>query len=368
MLALVLLALGPGLTPMAHENSTSASRVVVEGARVELELRCQTRSVIEALDLDTDLDGELSDLELESGAEVLAGYVTGRFVLRDRTGSALPGQLEELKSNTRGAPFDEQWVSLRLGYRAPAPLEVLRVEVSLFREQNPFHRDACALEWNGAEAASWLFGIDGATWDFEPAAVRRPRVLVSYLRLGLEHLLGGWDHIAFVLALLVAARSVRGLIGTVTAFTLAHSVTLALAVAGLVDVPAHLVELAVAMSVAYVGVEGLLVGRPGSRAFEAFCFGLVHGLGFASFQGESLLAEPLRISALVGFNLGVEVGQLLVVLAAVLVLRWVPGDRSGPEAGEARVWLAPRWLRLAVSSSVAVLGSAWFAQRAGWLG
>lgn len=377
--ALVLVLLGL-LAP--HENSNSFSSVTVSGARIELQLRCQARSVIEALDLDRDLDGRLSSAELEAGRKLLADYVVGRYELWADApegggggGTPLAAQLESLDELVRGEGlFAEQWVHLTFGLEAERAPASLRLRVSLFEQQNPFHRDACTLVWNDEAPSAWLFGIDGPVWDFEPAARRRPGVLRSHVVLGLEHLLGGWDHIAFVLALLVAARSVRGLIGTVTAFTLAHSVTLALAALDVVAVPPRLVELAIAMSVAYVGAEALLLRRPGGRAFEAFCFGLIHGLGFASFLGASLFSEPLKITALVGFNLGVELGQLAIVLVAVLVLRWLPGDRSGPApagagtaATDPAAWLAPRWLRLGLAACVTVLGSVWFCQRAGWL-
>ena len=359
--------------PALHENSHSVSLLEVRGAEVSLELRCQVQSVVEALPIDADRDGLLSEAELDAARGTLEAYVAESYVVRDSKGHALPPTLEHADLRVRGEGFfAEPWVVLQLGLPATEPLEELHVEVSLFREHNAFHRDSCALRWNGEEEATWLFGIDGAAWHFQPAAVRRPSVFVSYLRLGAEHLLGGWDHIAFVLALLVAARSVRGLVGTVTAFTLAHSVTLALAALEVVNVPARLVELAIAMSVAYLGAEGLLFRRPSGRAFEAFCFGLVHGLGFASFVGESLYSEPLKVTALFGFNLGVELGQLAIVLVGVAVIRLLPGDRSGPGAGEddtlPRAWLAPRWLRLLVSGAVALLGALWFAERAGWLG
>jgi len=375
--AALLLSWVPALAPV-HDNSTSSSHVEVEGARVRLELQCQVRSVLEALALDTDRDGRLSGEEVEAGRDALTAYLRGRYVLRDGEGRALEPTLGALDLGQKGeGPFAEPWLRLEADYEAPRLLQELTIEVSLFREQNPFHRDFCTLSWNGAETVGWLFGIDGSHWRFEPAARRRPRVFVSHVGLGIEHILGGYDHIAFVLGLLVAARSLRGLVGTVTAFTLAHSVTLALAALGTVDVPSRLVELGIAMSVAYVGAEGLLFARPGRRFVEAFGFGLIHGLGFASFLGDSLYGESLKITALVGFNCGVEIGQLGVVLAAALALRWLPGDRSLPESaepadaarpGRPEGWLAPRWARRAIGVAVTLFGSLWFCQRAGWLG
>ena len=101
-------------------------------------------------------------------------------------------------------------------------------------------------------------------------------------------------------------------------------------------------------------------------------FGLIHGAGFARVLDQAARPDKPHLGDLLGFNLGVELGQLVIVLAGALVLRVLPGDRSGPaRSGEETVpdaWLAPRWLRLGVSGSVAVLGALWFGERAGWLG
>ena len=356
----------------AHPDSHSSSRVVVEGSRAALELRCQVRSLIEALALDENGDGTLAQAELEQGRRELERYVLDRYRLLGEVADRdervpLEGRLVELEVLGDGdRRFAEPWVRAVLELEAPRPLAALSIEVSLFREGNPWHRDAATLVWNGEEPASFLFGEGRERWDFEPSARRRPGVLAAYVRLGVEHILTGYDHIAFLLALLVASRRLRSLIGVVTAFTAAHSVTLALAALGLVRVPPGLVELAIALSIAYVATENLLFRRPGTRWAEAFGFGLVHGLGFAGFLADSLIYEPLKVTALVGFNLGVEAGQLAIVTVLALALRAMPGDRRVP--GEAQPgWLAPRWARFAASGAVALLGLFWFGRRAGWL-
>jgi hypothetical protein len=188
--------------------------------------------------------------------------------------------------------------------------------------------------------------------------------VATFLRLGIDHILSGWDHLAFVLALLVASRRLRTLLGVVTAFTLAHSITLALAALGHVSLPSRFVELAIALSIAYVAVENCLARQARNPWIEAFAFGLLHGLGFAGFLGEALAGEPLVVAALLGFNLGVEVGQLAVVAACMLVValvfrRW--------RARETEPALVPRPVRVWTSAAIAACGLYWFAQRAGWV-
>jgi hydrogenase/urease accessory protein HupE len=151
-------------------------------------------------------------------------------------------------------------------------------------------------------------------------------VAATYLVLGVEHILLGVDHLLFVLALLLIVSGARRLVATVTAFTIAHSITLAAATLGLVRVPIAPVEAAIALSIVFVAVEILRVqqGRPSLTSdapwMVAFVFGLLHGFGFASALSEVGLPGAHIPMALLFFNLGVELGQLLFV-AAILSLR-----------------------------------------------
>jgi hydrogenase/urease accessory protein HupE len=244
------------------------------------------------------------------------------------------------------------------------------VDSRLFHETNPWHKDFCSLAWNEDEPVPHTFEGSSTRWVFEPAHVRRPGVLATFVHLGITHILGtpahplaGSDHLAFLLALLVASRRARTLVGVVTAFTLAHSLTLAAAALGWVHVPQRFVELAIALSIAYVACDNLLRREARDPWLEAFLFGLLHGLGFAGFLSDALTDEPLILTALVGFNVGVELGQLAFVLACVLVIALVfRAHRRSAEAG-----LVPPRVRTAVSVLVAACGFYWFLERAGWL-
>ena len=147
----------------------------------------------------------------------------------------------------------------------------------------------------------------------------------SYLTLGVGHILGGIDHLLFVLALLLLVRGGWRIVATVTAFTVAHSITLVAATIGWVHVPGPPVEACIALSVAFVAAEAAhgLQGRPG-LTFRApwtiaFCFGLLHGFGFAGALAEVGLPQTAIPVALLMFNVGVELGQLLFVLVALAV-------------------------------------------------
>lgn len=161
-----------------------------------------------------------------------------------------------------------------------------------------------------------------------PAQASSMQIIASYTWLGIEHILRGVDHLLFVFALLLIVNSTRRLVATITAFTVAHSITLAAATMGLVQVPQQPVEAVIALSILFLAMEIVhgKRGRPGAAArlpwLVAFIFGLLHGFGFAGALAEVGLPQQAIPLALVFFNLGVELGQLLFV-AVVLLLGWV---------------------------------------------
>jgi hydrogenase/urease accessory protein HupE len=173
---------------------------------------------------------------------------------------------------------------------------------------------------------------------------------IRFLSLGVVHIVEGADHVLFLVALLLGASGFRDVMKLALAFTAAHSVTLGLAALGWVDIPAQIVEPLIALSIAYVAADNLLGGGATRyRVPVTFGFGLLHGLGFASaltFSGD--LGWQL-LSSLLTFNLGVEIGQALIILALFPLLGWVR-RRFG-------------WSRLAHSlatAAIAVLGASWF--------
>ena len=172
--------------------------------------------------------------------------------------------------------------------------------------------------------------------------------------LGIEHILTGWDHLLFLFGMVLMATRMRAVLKVVTAFTVAHSLSLALAVVGVLAPSPRWVEPLIALSIAYVGIENLVMKDLEKRWRIAFGFGLLHGFGFAGGLqdiGASKADLPL---ALLGFNLGVEAGQLavLVVLLPLLALM---------RRSERAWWVA----KPALSALVVVPGLVWFALRLG---
>jgi hydrogenase/urease accessory protein HupE len=195
-----------------------------------------------------------------------------------------------------------------------------------------------------------------------PAHESRLRVLHRYGRLGMEHLLGGLDHLLFVAGLVVLVGGGRRLLAAVTAFTAGHTVTLAVAALGAVRLPAAWVEVGIAASLVGLGLEvarhgpgapagrGRLAGRP---AAVAFGFGLLHGLGFAGALGSLGMPAASIPLALLGFNAGLEAGQLLWIAACL------PGVVLLRRASAAR----PRWAREIPATAIGSLGVYWILER-----
>lgn len=357
-----------------HPDSVSRSLVTVDGARATVDLRFQTLSLIEVLPgIDRDGDGLLTQAELEAGRGAIEGYFLSVYQLRlaGPDSGPLAGRLGalELQAESELGPLDLQWMRARLAFEAPVAIGAFELSVRLFQEQNPWHRDICGVVWNGEEQVRHLFVAGADSFAFEPADQRRPGVVILFLRLGVQHILEGYDHLAFLLVLIVASKRFKTLVAVVTAFTLSHSITLGLAAldpGGLLgQIPGRFVELAIALSIAYVACENLLVKGARNPWIEAFGFGLLHGLGFAGFLGDALAGENLVVSALFGFNVGVELGQLAVVFV-VCALLWL-WKRLNHTAEEVPPALVPRWLRVVTSGAVAVLGFYWFVERAGWV-
>ena len=185
------------------------------------------------------------------------------------------------------------------------------------------------------------------------------QVAKTYLTLGMEHILMGFDHLLFVVGLMIIVRSTRSLIKTITAFTVAHSITLGLATLGYASVPADPLNAAIALSILFLGVEVVRLWR-GQTSFTlrhpwivAFAFGLLHGFGFASGLTTVGLPSSEIPLALLAFNIGVEIGQLAFVLIILLLHRALRALQFNP----------PSWASYAPGYLVGSLGAFWTIER-----
>jgi hypothetical protein len=179
--------------------------------------------------------------------------------------------------------------------------------------------------------------------------------LKLFFRFGVEHILIGYDHILFLLSLIVVSRF-RELVKIVTSFTVAHSLTLGLATAGWVRLPSNLVETAIAATIVYTAAENFWIRDTSGRWKLTFVFGLIHGFGFAGILAELDLPAEGFFRSLLAFNLGVEAGQLAIVAVPALPCAWIAKRAYG------------RKVQLGVSAIVGLCGVGWFLDRAFELG
>jgi hydrogenase/urease accessory protein HupE len=278
-----------------------------------------------------------------------------RRLVTDRLALTADGGALTVESWSAPEPLAERQ-SLRLEGRArlTRPAGVVAVATVMF-PYDPQHQTFINV-YEGEDLASQAI-LDASRSSFEYFAGTRQGVLAVIKRFvpsGVHHILIGPDHLLFLVGLLLLGGSLRQLIGVVTAFTIAHSITLSLAALNIVTPPARVVEPAIALSIVYVGADNLMVhGGRDVRAWIAFAFGLIHGFGFANVLREMDLPARALGWSLFSFNVGVEIGQVFVVAAVASALA---GLRARSEAAGRR---------LAVAGSIVVIaaGAYWFIQR-----
>lgn len=218
--------------------------------------------------------------------------------------------------------------------------------------------DAASAAPGGAKAEAHDAGDAGdAGSDPRPAEEHRGETASDsgafsrFFALGVEHIWTGYDHLLFLFAVLLAGGGLARLAAIVTSFTVAHSITLGAAATGLVHLPVAPVEAVIALSIVYVAAENILGRGADRRALVTFGFGLIHGFGFASVLAETALPAGEVVIPLLAFNLGVEAGQLAVLLAVLPLLAMM---QRGPRANAVKV---------ALSALIALCGAAWAFER-----
>jgi hydrogenase/urease accessory protein HupE len=249
---------------------------------------------------------------------------------------------------------DRQALRLGVRYATGSPPGLVTISARMF-PYDPAHQTFVNVYERDSLMSQAILGRDRQQVDYFVGTRQGTLAVVrKFLPSGVHHILIGPDHLLFLVGLLLLGGTLRQLVLVVSAFTLAHSVTLSLAALNLVTPPAWIVEPAIALSIVYVGADNLTVrGGRDVRAWIAFAFGLIHGFGFANVLREMELPARALGWSLLSFNLGVEVGQLIVVVAVTSALAFL---RTKSE-------LAAR--RLAVAGSVVVIaaGAFWFIER-----
>lgn len=317
-------------------------------------------AVIDATSADVALRLTLVPTELgESAADVVRGAAgdaasAGRVAawLHADVALAVDGAPCRIKRTRLQAARGDERVALLLDFACPAVPGRLVVDDRLSTQFGEHYRTIVSVTGAGGTREERVLDRAQPRAEFDFGRERASGWL-DFIRLGIAHIGSGADHLLFLAALLIGGRSVGRLLVVVTAFTVAHSLSLALAVLGHISLAPAIVEPAIAASIVWVAIENLRLGPASTRrrVLLTFAFGLVHGLGFAEALRDLDLERSGLVRALLGFNVGVEAAQLLVVLTLAPLLAWA-----------ARVPGAQRWER-AGSGAIALIGAFWLIER-----
>ncbi len=362
LLSLVLASLVVLVARSASAHQSSFSYATVElvdgGRRANYEIRLSSNDLYEALELDEERDA--TDAEIEAGARRLQNYVFAQVELdvADQLCVFTPGAVRALRDGGRFA-------QLEASLTCPKAIAAIDFHYTLFFDLDERHEGLMTAEHELVQFAY----PDHTRFHFEPHHSHGASML-GFLRSGVHHVLSGADHILFLISLLLVmawraragelelrapGATMRRTAAIVSAFTVGHSITLILAALGWVELPSRFVESMIAASIVYVAIENLFRPDPAHRALVGFSFGLMHGLGFAAML-RPLLPPSATVMPLLAFNIGVELGQLAVVLATLpllyLLMRTLGVD-----------WYRRRFLPIACVA-VSLMGLVWLVERA----
>lgn len=325
--SLLIIVLGLYATSAyAHKPSDSYLTLRADGAMLTGHWDIALRDLNVVLDLDTNQDSRIDWGEVRSRLTDIDAYALSRLTLSTDSSPCQIAVVDHLiDRHTDGA-----YVVLALRGTCASPVERLSVDYRLLYDVDAQHRGLLKLDSaNGAGVVSAVFPSEKHLQTFLMGKVSAWSQLFSFIRDGVGHIALGYDHILFLIALLLPA--VLGRVGrvwgpvprlsdalwnvakTVTAFTLAHSITLSLATLQVVQLPSRLTESMIALSVLVTAIDNVIPILPPKRWIVAFSFGLMHGFGFASVLVDLDLPRSALALSLFGFNAGVEIGQLILV-------------------------------------------------------
>jgi hypothetical protein len=368
----VLFAAAPA---RAHKPSDSYLTLEVDGDVVRGRWDIALRDLDYVLDVDADADGKITWAEVRERHAAIASYALSRLAIR--AGDSACTITKDAKPQEIATHSDGAYTVLRFTAKCPEQVGALWVDYKLFFDVDPQHRGILRLD-AGRLSRTHVVSSSRPLAFFAMGEPQRMRQLGVVVREGIIHIWKGYDHVLFLLALLLpsvlqrkendrtwtpVARfrpAIVDVLRIVTAFTVAHSITLSLAALGVVTLPSRLVESAIAASVVLAAVNNLYPVLKKDRWMAAFILGLMHGFGFSSTLMDLDLPRQNLVLTLFGFNLGVEIGQVAIVCVFVPVAYWLRSftayRRIGVVGGSvvigifAIIWLIERALLVKIIS------------------
>ena len=352
----------------AHNPDTSYARCVVTDDHVEVKLIYDVFTLLKIVDLDADHDGRLTRAELRAGTPDIQRFLRAHVALEiDGQATDLGEALEPVWPEGAAGPLlAPDWhaatslIAFPFHQGVSTPPREVALTFTFFPQLGAQHTVLGVFEHAGrTQEVTFTEAEPDYLFDASYAPTSQTETtraaLIRFLRLGVGHIFLGYDHICFLLALIVVSRFTE-LIKIITSFTVAHSITLILAALKIVTIPPRLIECGIALTIVYVAAENLWRKRITHRWRVTFFFGLIHGFGFANVLAELGLPRDATVRCLLSFNVGVELGQLAIVLAVLPLVLLLNKWRYAPQ------------VKAAVSGGVGLFGLGWFAERAFGLG
>ena len=348
----------------AHKPSDSYLSLSVQNDRVEGQWDIALRDLNDAIGLDADGNGDLTWGEVRGKHSEISAYALSRLTLSANQ-QTCPAQIVEhlIDRHTDGA-----YAVLRFLADCSKAVEQLGVGYRLLFDIDAQHKGLLRLT-QGGQTSTAIFSQESSSREFSVAGRSYWNEIIQFVYEGTWHIWLGFDHVLFLLALLLPAVMVRrdnrwqaagkfsvvcwNVLSIVTAFTVAHSLTLSLAALDIIQLPSRLVESTIAASVVLAGLGNLYPTMMTRRWMIAFGFGLIHGFGFAAVLTDLELPQASLLVSLVSFNVGVEIGQLAIVtifLPLAYLIR--------------RSWSYPRLVLTGGSLAVIAIALVWFTERA----
>ncbi len=349
-----LVAIGIGAGAQAHQINLSTARVELLPQRtvaVQVGLKGSDADRLAATHVFNSQTGLVDPAKVTASAPSIAAYIGAHIAVAGADGTPCEKSVGDVAADGDGVivryTFSCRNVGSELVYRST----VLTATDSTARQ--------IVLLGTGGNAPQALLDAAHTTVTISAAAPSLLSTMRRYLVTGIEHIFLGYDHIAFLIAIMLWARRLLPVVKIVTAFTLAHSVTLSLAALQIIVIPSTVVEPAIAASIVFVAVENFFSRNVDGRWRVTFAFGLIHGFGFAGALQEFGLPANAVVPALASFNIGVEIGQLAIVSIAIPTLiaidRLLAVDRAKPVRAASLVY--------ALSALITLLGSYWLVTR-----
>ncbi len=347
---LAAIVLIPALS-LAHGVSSAYTTITVEGSSLAVDYAIDLTDALAHFSVDANGDKRISSQEIQQVYPQIGAYLTQHLAFK-ADGSGLPLTYLSGKLTKTAAGQEFLAISLRGQWKQPPAVLEVSVDGQVFEMLGAGHTNLVKLTWQQLLQQSVL-SVNHPAASFslnKPVSVARQSV--QFLIEGIKHIFLGYDHLMFLLALIIIGGELLSLVKIVSAFTLAHTLTLILAALQIVSLPSRWIESAIALSIAYVALENFHVKSFSKRWRITFFFGLVHGFGFANALRNLGLPQRGLVASLLSFNAGVEVGQIAIVLLCLPLIRWLEKKPAYPAV-----------VRI-VSGVVLAFGVGWFIQRA----